>query len=748
MKLVDWLKQIPNPFSKVDKAEKITSRLPIIQVGGVSNGVTNSFPQYNVDLFTIERMSRESDTLVAILKALRMEIFRNGLEVSPAESVEEDVNVSSEEETIQVSNMNVRKAILERMEKVNQKGEHLIDVLEQLENDYNTFDLAFMFFRFSYNIDDKKEIASKDLLEVIRLDPKIMRFVVNERGEFGKDDQGNKLMVSPADRTRLIKNSETDYEGRKLYPAFYAQKGPDGKEYYFFEWEITHDSRYRPELLTGYSPIVSVWQKTATLWFQDFYMLEYYQGKRPPKHMLLFNTANEEGLGKAWQNMLERVQRNPNLPTVMGVPTDPGRKGEPAMFIDFMRSLDEMQFTEVRNEFRRQIGAVFGVLPLWQGDMSQGGGLNNEGLQITVTNRAIEYAQNRYNRKFLRRFVEALNYSGWVITLNPSEEQDEMAKLQRQSQSLQNGLLALQAGLEAKYDEDTGEVKILPGPLSSQSLGSGVIPRLEGEGEKLPPPKSSPSSSSIVRDDVGKSFKKKDKPSFTQLSKLLKEEIEKFLKTFKRAPSEKEMRGRVQKIQGNLQAELDLATHKLFEQVYKESMDRVEKEIGMNLVFGERDVNALRVLKEQKVLKDSFKGLSDNIVEELQNAIFKAYYSNDGLSLKDLNERIEKIAEVSDSRAELIARTETSKVSSAARKNSYFQADPKGELKYKHIGPDDNRTTNLSKRIKARTAQGVSWDEYVRIVKEESVKDFPEWSVDDNFPVSHYQSRHTFIAFR
>ena len=70
------------------------------------------------------------------------------------------------------------------------------------------------------------------------------------------------------------------------------------------------------------------------------------------------------------------------------------------------------------------------------------------------------------------------------------------------------------------------------------------------------------------------------------------------------------------------------------------------------------------------------------------------------------------------------------------------------EYNYFHIGPNDNRTTQLSKNIENLTKNGVSWEKYLSIMKKESKKFFPEWTVNDASPLSHYQSRHIFTFKR
>jgi len=407
-----------------------------------------------------------------------------------------------------------------------------------------------------------------------------------------------------------------------------------------------------------------------------------------------------------------------------------------------MKGLDELQHVEMRNEFRRQIGAIYGVEPVFQGDVSTSGGLNNEGLQLTVTTRAIEYGQGIYNKNFFPELIKAIGAEGWSLTLNPSEEQDEMAKLTRQNQSLFNGQQALQLGLKARYDSDTGEVVIEDGELEEEEQPMGESPF--GQPTTPPRPTGSPS---IGRSKEFNSLLKqaKSRPSFSKLSDTLKKELDKFIKRFKRKPNEAELKKAIAKINLKLARELNESTGKLFKRAYLKEMEKVEKELGLNVIFNTIDENALSVLNSQDVLSKAYSGISSNITTELNGIIQEAYRDPKGLSLKQITDKISDVASVADFKAETIARTEMSKVSSAARKVSYSKEQDFNTFLFKWIGPNDNRTTETSKRIKSRTINGVNWNELIGIVKEESSKDFPDWTVNEDFPVSHYNSRHTFI---
>jgi len=467
--------------------------------------------------------------------------------------------------------------------------------------------------------------------------------------------------------------------------------------------------------------------------------MELYDGQRPPKAGLFFKTSNRDTLNKMWDEAKQRAEENPHLPIIMGVPDSSSGRNF-VEFIDFMKSLDELQHTEMRNEYRRQIGAVYGVEPLFQGDVSQGGGLNNEGMQVTVTNRAVEYGQEIYNKFYLPKLLKAMGVKGYVLTLNPSEEQDEMAKLERQRLTLENGRNAVSMGLEAKYIEDTSEVFIKEGDLiptqapQDDSMLSSTTPQTidtAGEPEAF---------------DFQEAVKQaKSRPAFTKLADTLKLKIQKFLKKFKRRPKEAELQKIIAKVNLDLQSELKASAQRLFKKTYTTEMDKIGKDLGVNVLFDVRDQNALNVLANQQVLSDAYKNLSADITNKLNLVIQNAFRNPAGLTALAITGKIRDIVDVSDFRAETIARTETSKVASAARKMSYQKEEDFDNLLFKHIGPNDNRTTNTSKRIKARTKSGVVWSDYVGIVKDEASKDFPDWTVNEDFPVSHYNSRHTFV---
>jgi len=738
MKLKDTIKSL-NPFSQIKELKKQVK----IAMGGILQAQNPDYrnqmlyPSFPYSMNALDQLAINSDVISSIHFALKREIFRNGYDLQEAINTDEETTTSEEEVNI-AGNPQQRKEILEFLEECNNNGQTITGVCEELEDDLNTWDDAYMAFIKTYYIDAKGNVATWDLDEIKRFDPRIMQLVINRYDEPGKEDDGRPINVCPLHRDRTTENSICNDCGSKTFPAFFKTIGE--VENYYYKNEIVHRSKYRPSKRKGTSPLIAVWQKTRTLLCQDTYIMELYDGQRPPKAGLFFNTSNQAGLTKTWDSAKQQANENPHLPIVMGIQNSTQSR-EFVQFIDFMKSLNEMQYTEARKDMIRQIGGVFGVEPIFQADTSSSGGLNNEGLQITVTNRAVEYGQKQYNNYFFPKIMDAMLLSGWSLELQPSEEQDEMAKLERQSKSLDNGEAALKLGLTATYDSDVGECIIESGDLEKPKDPFSGLPNF-GEGNSAPD-ESTPNEENSGAPSNPETTK--GRKSFSNLSNKIKEEVEKFINTFKGKPTEAEISKAISKINLNLKAELDNSTKGLFESIYRSEVGKVEKEIGKNISFSHIDSSSLFVLSNQDVLSKAYYGLTDEITKNLNKIITQAYRNPKGLSLKQITNKIQDLVNISDFKAERIARTETSKVSSAARKNSYQKEEGFETFLFKHIGPNDNRTTSTSKRIKERTKAGVTFEEYIKILEEESVKDFPTWTVDKNAPVSHWNSRHSYV---
>lgn len=854
-----------------------------------SSGSQEVYPEYRYGYDQLWEISQNSDVLRITHQAIVREILRKGFDLTEAE----DSTDSSLPATPTLVTANADQ-ILKKLQNLNANRQDVMDVLEELERDYEVYDDNYLYFRKRYAFNPLGEIIPEqtELQEVLRADPRAMGLVMNNYDEPAMDNDGNPLSFCPEHRDTLLTSRENCGRcGKQTLPACFVYSGRHGKVYYS-DSEMMHDSKYWPSKRLGTSPIISIWMKVRTLLYMDKYIMQMYDGQRPPKSILAFKSMNPEAVQKSIDAGLQRMKQDPHFPLTIGIPNSDSGK-EFIQFVDLMRSLQDLQHTEVRNELRSQVGAVYGVEPIYQNDVSTGGGLNNEGLQITVTNRAVEWGQRQFNRKILPRLLEELGGHGLRLTLQPSEEQDEQARMNRQRMALENARMASELGLQVEWDEHTEEAVITGGAIKAPSPMGGMFggappnastgtpsfqprdaasgtptsPQI-GKGSReaanlgksrvyLKPGEEAPEGTSVqtgaqggryyeknpqrslsqlletdpedmtdeeldylqsrmeedevtytqsslesakawlknhpeLRERYGKNYYEfavevarsieegydpddldwasmdstipladaieelREKPlpmmmakagraGWTGLGDKLKGLIQDYSERFLNNADEATVKRELERLRKRMITELEAASRAFYEEEYKKAMTTVERELDRNFEFGVVDQNAIRLLSSQPVLYEAYAGLTDELIERTNEILTRAYQTPGGVDRRKLEAQIEEATGLANHRAENIARTETGKVSAAARKNSYQKDDRFQTFRFRHIGPDDQRTTKTSKRIKQRVGSGVPWDEYVQIITEESAKDFPTFKVDPEAPISHFQSRHTFI---
>ena len=133
-----------------------------------------------------------------------------------------------------------------------------------------------------------------------------------------------------------------------------------------------------------------------------------------------------------------------------------------AQWIDFTGSLKELEFMALRKELRQIIGAIYGVLPLYYGEMPSG--WSQEGLQVTITNRAVTWSQDILRKAFLNKIAHLLGVDDWELRLKAGEETDKLRELQTQSTEIQNMAAMQGMGFEVKRTH-TGEFKVSKDPI-------------------------------------------------------------------------------------------------------------------------------------------------------------------------------------------------------------------------------------------------------------------------------------------
>lgn len=750
-------------------------------------------PNIPLDESTLFEIADLSDTLRTVHRQLKKEIFRNGAEIKEkfASKCEEcgkefdnpvdecdDCKEAGKPSTNIRAPIPAQRRILEKiLENCNENGQSLLDVSEQIEDDLNIIDDGYELCVKDYLFSEKGKLVGVIPLEFLRVFPKHIRMKADKTGRFGRDDEGNEVKTCVVHRTELFTNGETHCTrcGCELFPAHYRAVGPKGQFIHYIENEIYHKSKYKPSLTYGFSPIFSIWMKAVTLMNQDKYIKDYYTKQRPPRGLLFVKTPNMNSLKKAWAWMLDMFKQNPHI--IPPIAIEGEKQGNQfVQFIDFMRGLDEMQFTQTREEYRRTIGAVYGVQPIFQNDVSTSGGLNNEGLQITVTNRASEDGQKVHNKGFFPWIAKQLEVTDYIIELNPSEEQDEMAELERESVKMQNARMMQAMGFDVTYNQDgafeyeptdvpveppqdggmteglpqigssavgnnqnySGE----PSNISRSAIKKKVKTAAEKETELIRENRKTPAAQrphkfrpakwthpnghprcllcgDEERIDSGRYGNMCEGASVSKKDKNAKTKSSKDdgKNTLKDdAPVTTETAGVYQpSFRGRRRRrEVYLAIDRILNDVVKETKSPYD----VTKAKGETDDFVEFI--EENLFKDDFKGVthakSDIIKEFLVKALRKGY------SMARVMKYIERVGgkNVTPFKAETIARTETQALRNTMREWSYKKVDPKEEMRYKWINPMDNRTSEICSNLVARTRGGVTLKRLRELVKAEA----------------------------
>ena len=684
-------------IANYQRPQDLSGLTPNLSLGDFGNLISP------IDLY---QLARYSDILRNVIPTIRNEIFRNGFDVQADEA-----EISDSQDT-------KINALLDR---ANHNEQTLKEVLMEFEDDLQIYDNGYLLAVKKYFINEDQDIIGGEIDEIIRVDPLITEKVLDRKARLGYHTDGRQMYFSLRDRTKIIYEPR-DEDGLQCLRACFKVKTGDaaGDISYYDPTEMIHVSKYNPSKTYGFSQLYSLYNKTMTLLNQDTYIRNYYSGDKVPKGLLIANTSNAVSFTAMWNQFLSKVRKNPHtINPIVNQTSDPSKNT--LQFLSFMNNLQEMQYTEGRNEMRQQIGSLFNVSPIFQNDVSAGGGLNNEGLQITVTNRGVEIGQSIYNDKILPWiFIRNMGITDYTIKLKPSDEIDEVAEKDIRLKELQIAKATAELGIKVTMAKDgsftynAGEVELAEPFVpfeKSEVIKAGPIPKAEQARFQ------------------------------TALEKELDEIVAKL--DFSKKPSESELNGIVEKLTKNLNKRLNAKSSNFVKAIYTKAKSSVEKEIGEKFAMTDKDKNIIEALKRDPLYRKSFDGVSSAMSLRLTDVIKQAYDDPKNFTIDKIVDNMKQELDKSTDELRTIARTETTKVSIAARKVQYDKSP--FEYNYKIIGPDDNRTGEDSKKIKSLTKKGVSWDELVSIIQ--SVAS-PKWIVNPDAPIPRPNWRHVPIGER
>jgi len=434
------------------------------QVFGTDNVLIPLLPFEEEYLY---QLALDSDTLRTGLNTLRRMLFRRGIEVEAKVSEPDQVQEA---------------AVTQIIKRINNNKQGLLTLGKQFEWDLNVQDNAYLLAIKSYYFDFDGKIIDPltKTSEIIRASPIRMRKISDEKGNMGVTPDGKKLYVCPTDRKTTYTEQQAENTnfyspktGHELRQVFYRGEEGNGDYIYYYDDEVFYTAKHNPSLIYGYSPIFAIWQKIVSIIQQDRYIRTAYQHSRNPKGLLLINAVNHASIKKSWEELREKARENPHDINPL-LYEGPQKSGQTATWIDLMKPLTEMQYTEGRNEMRRSILAIYGMMPIMGGDIETGGGLNNESEQITVSNMAIEEAQKIYNEEVFPWILKQFGITDYEILLREPQEKDELETEKLWEAKIQNATQMRQMGFEVTYIPKERDFKY--SEESVEPLSPSIIP--------------------------------------------------------------------------------------------------------------------------------------------------------------------------------------------------------------------------------------------------------------------------------
>jgi len=333
---------------------------------------------------------------------------------------------------------------------VNEANQLFIDLMKELETDLNVIDDAFLILVKDYILDERGEIKLSKVKEVYRGDPTTMYIETDEDG-----DRGYTRYTCVSHREMISDDCYAPCEicNSKLYPVEFVNKPTTGGEQNFIMGEVVHISKYSPSRLYGHPPVLTLWNHIFTLQAMESYISTSYSKARTPRGILAVQTNNMESLVKYWKGVKEKLEKDPHYIPIMGIETEGGAGGS-VQWVPFMNTLKEMDYIAVKDDLRKRISAFYGVSDVFMGDTTTAGGMNNEGMQILVTNRAVEMSQNVYNKYLFPYLMKQFGITDWRIQLLRSEEEDQTAHLRRREIEINLAVQMKNLGFEVDMNEE------------------------------------------------------------------------------------------------------------------------------------------------------------------------------------------------------------------------------------------------------------------------------------------------------
>ncbi len=368
-------------------------------------------------------------------------------------------------------------------DRVNDNGQSLMDIAKTFTEYMLMTDNPWVVISWDYVVNELTGVMEgKKVREITHTPANTMRLIQDEYGKPGG------LFWTCIEHRDVLYPAENKLEpcpfcGKPLYevtavsvilnqPATQSIRESIDKPYINGEWY--HDPYFTETITYGVSNVYTLWILSSSLYYMDELENSTYKHGRPPKSLLIFNTFNPESLHAQMIDEFEKCKTDRGYQPKIAFPNE--GKGNPATVLNLMPSEAEIQTLEHRRDIRERIAALYGMSPFMLADVSVGGGLNNEGMQLTIMLRRLESMHQWIESGLFQFALNCYGITDWVLSFPPLKEEDRMAVLERKKQNLQMMGEILNRGGDYRIIDDTDwqfEMIGKIGKLDQGAMGQG-----------------------------------------------------------------------------------------------------------------------------------------------------------------------------------------------------------------------------------------------------------------------------------
>jgi len=621
----------------------------------------------------------------------------------------------------------------------NPQGMTFFQVWRASHLDAEMTDDGWLILESEYTWDGSGRLVGSRRLTEYHADTRLMRPVKDSRGRFGASDEFGKMCLVHR-KERHTKDETTCRKcGRELFPVAYVclhpSEGEQGATRYA-EFEVIQYQIQRPSPFFGVSPVYTMWRLGLTGVKMEEWQRVTYANQQPARGALLFKGITRRRLDEnVERNRVER-RLHPNEHPKYAMDADADMK-----FVSFMPTPEQMQSIEHYELLRKAIGSMYGVSNIMMGDSSTGIGYANQGQQIHVSNRGVQKRKRVLTTYAFAQYYRFAGIEDHHLEFPPSDEEDQMAALQREQLEFTIDAQADALGMKVWVDEQGKHHRI------GAARGSGGIDKPQDpDDEYVPEPPEPPVEVEKFLLPEGRAGA--DSTLQRHMLTLL-QGLEKWAHQHKSWAPERFRRGLEDELD-NLIGGLDETIREDVSRLYDRELTRVEHEVGMKDLV-DRNIAAGEFIRQ--MLSDPSAAPAaplQNLKHKLHGSIMEVVYKAYTEEVIDLDYMVRDLGNVIQGeryQLERLARNVTTYVSQNTRADAFKRAElARGErLLYEWSVKHDSRTSDVCKAIdrdqraewKARGTKGLPLDVLEKLNQRHSTTGSPLWP--------HHNCRSTLI---